>query len=115
MFGYRFEADVVAAKLAASDFFLQDPDSIPDGFCYENPQCLDLPAAPLGALPMIETSAIQRDLPNDDIALTQTDEFDFDFDRILDAFACHDGLVQAPAVAQISTALLRHVCQSPQR
>lgn len=109
VFGYRFEADEVAAKLAASGFFLQDPDHIPSGFCYENPQCLDLPAISLGALSTIEAPAVQKDLHEDDLALTQTGDFELDFDRILDTFACHDGLVQASAVAQISTALLRYI------
>ncbi|KAF2726768.1 hypothetical protein EJ04DRAFT_539274 [Polyplosphaeria fusca] len=108
VFGYRFEADVVAANLAASGFFLQDPDHIPPGFCYENPQCLDLPAISFGDFSIIEAPAVQEGLPEDDLALTQTDDFLLDFDRILDVFACQDGLVQASAVPQISTALLSH-------
>ena len=109
VFGYRSQAEVVAAKLAASSFFLQDPDYIPTGFSYENPQCLDLPDVAPVDLPMLDTSVIRKDVPAIELDLAQDDDFALDFDRILDVFACHDGLVQASAVAQISTALLRYI------
>lgn len=108
MFGYRSKADTVAAKLAASGFFLQDPHYIPPGFCYENPQYLDLPAISLGAYPTIEAPVAQKEFHADDLALTRTDDFELDFDSILDTFACRDGLTEASAVSQILTPLLRY-------
>lgn len=115
IFGYRYEADAVASKLAAEDFYLQDPDNLPEDFVYENPQFLDLPI-PTFTQPIITDHFVDRhdsstresmlipalDLPADD-------EFELDFDKLLDTFACHDDLSQAAAVVQVSAELYRYV------
>ncbi|KAF1840938.1 uncharacterized protein K460DRAFT_389454 [Cucurbitaria berberidis CBS 394.84] len=113
-FGYRYEADTVATKLAAENFYLQDPDHLPAGFSYENPQCLDLPISSYVQPPTADLSVIPTDLPTQESMLISNsildtdDEFELDFDKLLDAFACHDHLVQASAVVQVSAKLYSH-------
>jgi len=114
VFGYRHDAELVAANLAANDFFLQDPDHVPPGFSYENPQCLDLPDIPGAENLQTNGTIVKKALPTGervpagDRVQAQDDDFELDYDRLLDDFACHDDLVQATVVAQISTTLLRY-------
>jgi len=108
VFGYRHDAELVAVKLAANDFFLQDPDDIPSGFSYENPQSLDLPDMPRTEASQIDRTITKKALLAGERVLTQVEDFELDYDRLLDNLACHDGLVQATAVTQVSTTLLRY-------
>lgn len=108
VFGYRQDAELVAAKLAKNDFFLQDPDHVPPGCSYENPQCLNLPIISAGETTQIDRTIMKESLSAGEMALAQNDDFVLNYDRLLDDFACHDGLVQAKAVVQISTTLLRY-------
>jgi uncharacterized protein YeaC (DUF1315 family) len=108
VFGYHHDAELVAAKLAANGLFLQDPDHIPPGFTYENPQCLDLPEIPRAEASQIGRIIMKKALPAGGRVLAQENDFELDYDRLLDDLACHDGLVQATVVAQVSTTLLSH-------
>ena len=115
VFGYRSEADVVASKLGIEGLYLQDPDNLPEGFVYENPQCLDLPIATYVQPLPTDHSVMRRELPTreamlvPELNLPTDDEFELDFDRLLDTFACHDDLSQAAAVVQVSAELYGYV------
>ncbi|KAF2642209.1 hypothetical protein P280DRAFT_396724 [Massarina eburnea CBS 473.64] len=108
VFGYRDNAELVAAKLAANDFFLQDPNHTPPGFSYENPQCLDLPQILVTKGSQVKRKVVKKTVLERDRVVDQEDDFELDYDRLLDDFACHDDLVQATVVAQVSTTLLIH-------
>jgi len=107
VFGYRHEADSAAVRLAAQRLYLQDPDHVPLGFSYENPQCLELPPVHVQIDLPSNSPAVPRLQPTDELGFVQGDKTEIDFDIMLNTFACHDGLVQASAVAQVSTTLLR--------
>lgn len=113
VFGYRQEAELVAANLATNGLFLQDPDHVPPGFIYENPQCLDLPFMPGAETSQIERTIMEKASPARERVPAQEDDFELDYDRVLDAFACHDGLIEAKAVAQVKTTLLRYTTVLP--
>ncbi|CAO2650533.1 Nn.00g018250.m01.CDS01 [Neocucurbitaria sp. VM-36] len=114
IFGYRHEADLVASKLGTEGLYLQDPDNLPEGFVYENPQYLDLPI-PNYVQPLLMDHSVSRsELPTreamlvPDLNVPPDDEFELDFDKLLDTFACHDDLSQAAAVVQVSAELYGH-------
>jgi hypothetical protein len=109
VFGYQHEADAVAAKLAESGLYLQDPDYVPDGFQYQNPQALDLPdILPRTIRLPVSTVAVQHQTAHD-TSLLPADSTEVDFDKLLDNFSCRTGLHEIAAAAQVSSALLRSV------
>ncbi|KAK5401900.1 hypothetical protein LTR06_010818 [Exophiala xenobiotica] len=112
-------AENVALELARSDLFLQNPDFLPEGTRYENPQSLRLPLHVLQHADKTTTSATTRDMDGimDPISteVSQGDcsdgaqfDFDVDFACLLDKFAEHDYLVMAPVDLKIETPLLDH-------
>jgi SWI/SNF-related matrix-associated actin-dependent regulator of chromatin subfamily A3 len=109
VFGYRHEAEVAAIQLAGQGFYLQDPDDTPPGFSYENPQCLELPTVHIPLDLELGRFSMSRAYPSTQPEFVHGNTADIDLDKILDTFACHSGLGQASAVAQVSTTLLRYV------
>jgi SWI/SNF-related matrix-associated actin-dependent regulator of chromatin subfamily A3 len=107
VFGYRHEAEIAAAELASQGFYLQDPDGVPPGFSYENPQCLELPPVDIPLHLPSQDPSIPRAQSLTGLEFVHGNPADVDLDILLDTFACHSGLVQASAVAQVSTSLLR--------
>ncbi|KAK5215942.1 hypothetical protein LTR99_001703 [Exophiala xenobiotica] len=110
-------AENVALELSRSDLFLQNPDFLPEGTRYENPQSLRLPLHVLQHADKTTTSATTRDMDGimDPISteVSQGDcsdgaqfDFDVDFACLLDKFAEHDYLVMAPVDLKIETPLL---------
>jgi hypothetical protein len=110
-------AEDVALELSRAGLFLQNPDFLPEGTRYENPQSLRLPLHVLqhadkptisattryteGIMDPISTEVSQGDCPDG----AQFD-FDVDFACLLDKFAEHDYLVMAPVDSKIETPLL---------
>ncbi|KAI0577635.1 DNA repair and recombination protein RAD5C, partial [Pyrenophora tritici-repentis] len=107
VFGFRSQAKIAAAKLAANGIYLQEPDQVPWGYVYENPQYLDLPVLPQsdeGSANIISDTRTAGVLH----AQSVESETDLDFDKMLGTFACHNGLGQATAVGQVSNTLFSH-------
>ena len=86
--------------LAAQGFFLQDPDYIPTGFLYNNPQILKVDVYYQNGSDM-DTHTIQKDLPATDLIFTQSDDFNLDFDRMLDNFACNNEVLWRQTKVQL--------------
>ncbi|KAK5050382.1 hypothetical protein LTR84_003663 [Exophiala bonariae] len=116
-------AEEVALELSRSGLFLQEPDLVPEGTHYENPQSLTLPvhvlpqtdSATIPAVPRcIEgiTASAPTDAGQDDYYNATSFDLDFDlnldFTYLLDQFAEHDYLVMAPVDSRIETPLLNH-------
>jgi hypothetical protein len=109
VFGYQHEANAVAAQLAENKLYLQDPEYVPDGYQYLNPQALDLPdILPRSIRLPATTAAAQQRLAHDTTTLP-ADSTDVDFDKLLDNFSCRNGLHEIAAAAQVSSTLLRSV------
>jgi hypothetical protein len=107
VFGYQNQADAVAAKLAENKFYLQDPEHVPKGYQYHNPQALDLPDGmpQLKCLPAY-TDAKEHHTANGAVPLAISNA-EVDYDKLLDIFSCSKGLIEVTAVAQVSSTLLR--------
>jgi hypothetical protein len=109
VFGYQYEANAVAARLAKNRFYLQDPDHVPSGYQYQNPQALDIPdVIPLANRLFASTAAIQNQSAHYTLPLA-ADFTEVDFDRLLDNFSCSTGLNELSAAAEIVSTLLRLV------
>ncbi|KAH8722371.1 SNF2 family N-terminal domain-containing protein [Phaeosphaeriaceae sp. PMI808] len=108
IFGSRSQAEVVAKKLAANNLYLQDPDYIPGGFVYENPQCINFASIPQ-VEPCVGAAVIVPDgLTADKSHETLDDEFGVNYEKVVDLFACHNDLIQETAVAQVTSSLYSH-------
>ena len=99
----------VAMKLSQHGFFLQDPDYLPEGITYENPQCLKIPAH-LRICESTIADDIGDDTPPTSLAQNMSSQAlqnaEFDFDVLLDRFAQHNDLAQAVVDSRITTILL---------
>ncbi|XPS70549.1 hypothetical protein M3J07_002764 [Ascochyta lentis] len=110
IFGPRSYADEVATRLASEEVFLQDPDDMPVGFAYENPQTLVLP----GNLPVAparhenQVTSVHVAVPDTSSGLLDSRGSAVDFENLLNTFACHRDLVQATTDLHILTELLDH-------
>ena len=104
VYGAAKMSDEIALKLARSGLYLQDPDSLPTGSTYENPQYLGLPAdtMPYANMPdgMHDEEVIAAEFSS------HGNSYDLDFDALLDRFARHSYLVQATVDSRIMTPLL---------
>ncbi|KAK5407027.1 hypothetical protein LTR20_007467 [Exophiala xenobiotica] len=112
-------AEDVALELSRSGLFLQNPDFLPEGTRYENPQSLRLPLHVLQHADKTTTLATTRYMEGimDPVSteVSQGDcsdgakfDVDVDFTCLLDKFAGHDYLVMAPVDSKIETPLLDH-------
>jgi hypothetical protein len=120
IYGMPDVSDDVALELSRSGLFLQDPESLSDGYFYENPQCLKLPEhafpieggvssrTPEGPV-HDETRSSLTGLALDETSVPADFENELDFDLLLDRFAQHDYLVQATVDPRIKTPLLEWV------
>jgi hypothetical protein len=104
VFGYQLQADAVAARLAKNRLYLQDPEYLPDGYQYQNPQALDLP----DILPQssLLPAGFQEQAAHDTSSLTPNNA-ELDFDSLLNRFSCSNGLKEVGAVAEVTSVLLR--------
>lgn len=111
VFGRRSDAETVATKFASKEVFLQDPVDIPVGFTYENPQILDLPevAPTTSSLRGIEVTSVDISGFDSSQSLMEQSGPIFDFERLVNAFACHQNLAKATSDQQILTQLLEYV------
>jgi len=117
LYGSFEDSDEVALGLSRNELFLQDPESMSEGACYENPQYLRLPAQALlcddeawglvpEALNRVGKHPISTEDTHDEVALGMNLETHFDFDLLLDQFAQHDYLMQVAVDPRIRTPLL---------
>ncbi|KAH7065668.1 SNF2 family N-terminal domain-containing protein [Paraphoma chrysanthemicola] len=106
--GRRSGAEVVASILAANKLYLQDPDTIPAGLVYENPQCLEI-SFDLEA----DQSTLTHSILPDGLGIIEPDTTPdrsevVEIDTIVDVFACQGDLARASVDARVSARLHSH-------
>jgi hypothetical protein len=108
--GQRSAAETVAATFASEEVFLQDPADLPAGIAYENPQMLELPDFALTFSSPQSGHSASNDIqaPNPHEWMGQSDST-FDFEKLLDDFACQHDLAQAASDRHVLTPLLEYV------
>ena len=110
VYGTPEVSDDVAKELSRNGLFLQDPDYVPEGTTYENPQCLKLPAHVMpqqrGDFGVNEEGASIASSVHDSDSAGTLEEFGMDFDMLLDQFSQQNYLVQAAVNSRITTGLL---------
>ena len=110
VYGIPQVSDEVAKELSRNGLFLQDPDYVPEGTTYENPQCLKLPAH---AMPWQRQDVVLSDkgasktlLVHDSDSAGMQEDISLDFDVLLDQLTQHNYLAQAAVDGRIITPLL---------
>ena len=108
--GQRSAAETVATAFASEEVFLQDPADLPAGIAYENPQMLELPdfALTFSSLPSGRSASKDIRAPNPHERMDQSDSI-FDFEKLLDDFACQHDLAKAASDRHVLTPLLEYV------
>ena len=120
LYGRSEDSDEIALGLSRNELFLQDPESMLEGACYQNPQYLRLPAHALvcedeawspvpKALYQVGKQETSIEDTHYQVSLGTDFETHLDFDLLLNQFAQHDYLTQVPVDPRIRTPLLELV------